>query len=358
MLKLAKRPGSHHWQITGTLRGIRVRESTGTDSRAHAEALLAERQKSILDRDVYGERATATFAEAVNLYLDLGGEARYLAPLVQRWGTQRLAAITPLEIGRTGRALYPGVAASTLNRQLYTPTIAVLSAAAEAGLCARPDIARPKQRRTLVEAASDEWIMTVLLAPPRTAWADDSRGRQRFEAARRRLRALVMLMTLTGARISEAVALQWRQVQLERDKPEALLGRTKNGEPRRVPLGPALVDALQALPRGAPESAVLGYASRYPAAQALRRAAIAAGMPHFSPHQVGRHAFAARMLADGHTLKTVQEGGGWKDLGIVARHYGHLERSAVDDAVRSAGAKLTQAAAQPGANIIKLNRKP
>ncbi len=84
MLKLIKRPDSPHWQITGTLRGIRVRESTGTDSRPHAEAVLAKRQQEILDRAVYGERHTATFAEAVNLYLDLGGDARYLAPLVER----------------------------------------------------------------------------------------------------------------------------------------------------------------------------------------------------------------------------------------------------------------------------------
>lgn len=81
MLKLWKRADSPHWQIAGTLRGVRVRESTGTDSRGHAEAILARRQQEILDRAVYGEAATATFAEAVNLYLDLGGFLQSFAPL-------------------------------------------------------------------------------------------------------------------------------------------------------------------------------------------------------------------------------------------------------------------------------------
>jgi integrase/recombinase XerD len=106
MLKLIKRNDSPHWQIRGTLRGVRVRESTCTDSRPHAEAILAKRQQEILDRSTYGEQHTATWAEAVNLYLDLGGDARYLAPLVLRWGAWRLAAITPLEIARAGREIF------------------------------------------------------------------------------------------------------------------------------------------------------------------------------------------------------------------------------------------------------------
>jgi integrase len=354
MLKLVKRVDT--WWISGTIGGVRVRESTGTHSRRHAEAVLTKRQQEILDRHVFGEQVTATWAEAVNLYLDLGGEARYLEPLTERWGLLRLAAITPLELARVARDVYPGAAASTLDRQLYTPAIAVLNAAAEAGLCPVPKFRRPKVKRELVEAPDDGWIVALLQSVQLPGvWRPNSPAAIRRAAACRRVTALVLLMTLTGARISEAVNLKRRHVNL--DTADALLASTKNGDPRRFDLAHDLVAALRALPDDGPDSAVLGYASRWTAAQAIERAAIAAKLPHYSPHQIGRHAFAQRMLADGHTLKAVQEAGGWKDIAIVARHYGHLERSAVAEAMRSSGTKLTQRLTEAQSNVIKFKDK-
>lgn len=358
MLKLTRRAGSPHWQITGTLRGVRVRESTGTDSRGHAESILAKRQADILDRSVYGEAHSATWAEAVNLYLDLGGEARYLEPLVERWGQKRLASITPLEIARAGRDIYPGAAASTLDRQIYTPVIAVLSAASEAGLCPPPAIRRPKIRRTRVTASDEATIDAILAATGKIQFRPGSRGEARRNAARARLRALVLMMTLTGCRVSEAVAVEWRDVRLDAAEPDLLFRTTKNGDPRRSVIPAELAAALGDLPKGEASDRVLGYASRYSAAQALERAADVAGVPRVSPHRIGRHTFAKRMLDAGHTLRTVQEAGGWRDITIVARHYGHLERSRVDDAVRdAAGTRSPQSTTTPSAKILKLKKE-
>jgi integrase len=50
----------------------------------------------------------------------------------------------------------------------------------------------------------------------------------------------------TGARVSEALYLDWRQVDLARREVQFL--NTKNGESRGVPLHPRLVEALSALP--------------------------------------------------------------------------------------------------------------
>ena len=358
MLKLIKRADSPHWQIRGTLRGIRVRESTFTDSRSHAEAILARRQQEILDRATFGEQATATFAEAVNLYLDLGGEARYLEPLVARWGTWRLSAITPLEIARAGREIYSGCATSTLDRQLYTPIVAVLTSAAQAGLCAAPKIKRPKVERAKVTPSDDATIDAIVAAEGKLKFEAGSRGEKRRTAARARLRALVLMMSLTGCRVSEAVNVFRRDVRLDAREPDVIFRHTKNGEARRAILPAELVDALCALPDGRPEDRILGYASRYSAYQAIERAAAAAGVPHVSPHQIGRHTFAARLLDAGHTLKTVQEGGGWKDIGIVARHYGHLERSIVEAAVREAAdTRLTRKNDDAAANVLPFIEK-
>ena len=134
------------------------------------------------------------------------------------------------------------------------------------------------------------------------------------------------MITLTGCRISNAVDIVGRDLNLEGSEPDVIFRDTKNGDPRRVVLPPELVEALQALPKAKADERVLGYASRYTAAQAIERACDAAGVPRVSPHQIGRHTFAARLLAAGYALKTVQEAGGWKDIDIVARTYGHLER--------------------------------
>ncbi len=54
-----------------------------------------------------------------------------------------------------------------------------------------------------------------------------------------------------------------------------------------------------------------------------------------SSHRIGRHAFPARLLRDGHSLKLVQEAGGWKAARMVSDHYGHLERSQISAAIKT-----------------------
>lgn len=358
MLILKRRSDSAAWQISGTLRGVRVRESTRTHSRSHAEAILAKRQQEILDRAVFGETVTTTFAEAVNLYLDLGGEARYLEPLVTRWGTWRLASITPLEIARAGREIYPDCAAATLDRQIYTPVIAVLNEAARAGLCPAQKIKRPRVPKTRVEPSDDETIDAILAATGKIAYKIGSRGSARQAAARARLRAFVLMMSLTGCRVSEAVNVLRRDVNLDATPPTVFFRHTKNDEPRLAVLPDELVEAIKALPDGAPDDRLLGYASRSTAAQALERAADAAGVPRVGPHRIGRHTFAARILNDGSTLKDLKEAGGWKTLSVVDRNYGHLERSRVEAAVlRAAGTRLTRRPLDGEANVLPMKGK-
>ena len=78
-LKIVPRPKSPYWIIRGTLRGIRLEESTGTDDKKAAEEIRAKREAEILTESVYGCRATATFASAALSYLENGGSKRFLA---------------------------------------------------------------------------------------------------------------------------------------------------------------------------------------------------------------------------------------------------------------------------------------
>ena len=77
-LKLTRRAKSPYWIMRGTVRGIRVEESTGTTDKKAAEEIRAKREAAILEQSIHGRVATVTFAEAALDYLDHGGSKRFL----------------------------------------------------------------------------------------------------------------------------------------------------------------------------------------------------------------------------------------------------------------------------------------
>ena len=134
-LKIVKRAGSTHWQVYGTSSGYRFRFSTQTDCRDTAEAIRLKTEREAAERKTHGDAAVSTFAACAIHYIRAGGEARFLAPLVKRWGEWRVQQITAAEITRAAHELYPGKTTAWHVRAVYTPANAVLSKAAEAGLC-------------------------------------------------------------------------------------------------------------------------------------------------------------------------------------------------------------------------------
>ena len=143
-IKLVRRPKSPNWIARGTIRGIRIEESTGTGDKRVAEEIRAKREAELLAQSVYGRRATASFAEAALTYLENGGERRFLGPVIKHFGTMPLARIDQDELDRGARKLIPNASSATRNRQFYTPASAVLHHAARRGWCARPMIERPE----------------------------------------------------------------------------------------------------------------------------------------------------------------------------------------------------------------------
>lgn len=338
MLKLWRRPDAVKgtWRIRGSLGGRRYDESTGTDSRAHAEAILARRQKEILDAHTFGPERTTSFGEAVELYVRSGGEVRFLEPLVRAFGPRRMADITQADVMRFIAERYPNTGPQGVNRQVYTPLIAIYRIAHKASMGPMPAFIRPKiERKAAVRFATDDDLQRILpVSSPRLVGA-------------------VLLMSLGGARASEACRVVDPDVDWIRG--DITLRETKNGSPRVVCAGASLMAALAPL-RGT-VGPLFGFASRYSLNQALGRACERAGiLPPFSTHEVGRHAFAARHLREGRTLLEVQKLGDWKSYRMVAEVYGHLERSSLDGAMRASGANLVQAVT--GAqNVVALQMK-
>ena len=141
---LVRRPKSPYWIIRGSIRGVRVEESTGVGDRKVAEEIRAKRESALLEEAVYGRRATATFAEAALSYLEAGGAKRFLEPVIRHFGVTPLGKIDQDAIDKGSRKLYPKASDATRVRQFYTPTSAVLAHGAKRGWCAPLIIERPK----------------------------------------------------------------------------------------------------------------------------------------------------------------------------------------------------------------------
>lgn len=317
-LELIRRGPSGAWHAYGSVLGHRIRRSTQTNNREEARRIADKWAQEIIDRETLGEAAVCTFAAAVAHYVRTGGEVRFLEPLVRRWGEWRISAITQAEVAKAAHDLYPGCKPSHHVRVVYTPLIAVLHRAHRAGMVAAvPTIEKPSVSRPRLEYADDAWLATVL------------------PHCHARLACLLMFLTLTGSRISEAIRLDWSDVDF--DAGSAILHTTKTGQPRRLPLSPEMLEALRRLAeRHYRPGRVFGYADRGSYRSALRGACKRAGVKYLSSHKFGRHSFAARLLRDGHSLPVVQAAGGWASGQMVTQIYGHLEQSHVDQAVRSA----------------------
>lgn len=324
-LTLKRRHGSPNWYLRGTVRGLLVDESTGTGDRKAAEEVRATREAELLKRSIHGDSATRTFAEAALSYMEAGGEAAHLAPILKKIGTKPLAAIGQAEVDALAKKLKPTAAPSTLNRHIYTPIAAVLHHAARKRWCDKPVLARPKEPKG------------------RIRWVTHEEAERLIEVAAPHLRPLVVLLFSTGARISEALYLDWRNVDLERAHVEFI--DTKNGEARGVPLHPRAVAALSTLPhregavfrRSLPSTTAGGkttplgdpYEVREGGGGQIKTAWAGmlkrAGISDFTPHDC-RHTWATWHYRANRDLTALMELGGWKSAAMVMR-YAHVNTS-------------------------------
>lgn len=309
MLRLKKYPKSPYWQVRGTVAGKQLHVSTGTVNRADAEKFRRKLEKETYDYFALGETLPATFADAVTVYAKKGGEKKYLTRLLDYFKEKPLKDIGQQEINDAVEALYPNAKASTVNRSLISPFIAVVRAALKAelpGAVLRP-IERRKELKPIVTPADDEHISKLL--------PHCSEG----------LRALITLMTYTGLRTGEALRVKKEDVRNE----HIHVGMTKNGLPRMVPCPDGWV-----WPEGG-----FGFTTTQGVGRALRLSHKRAGLPYRDGHELGRHAFAARWLRSGNSIKGLKEAGGWLKLAVVDSSYGHLEQTAVHDTMRELSRK-------------------
>lgn len=314
-LKVTKRHNSPNWYLRGTVCGIPVDETTSTRERQAAEQIRIAREAAILQRHIHGSRETVTFMEAAVLYLDSGGEPRYLANdkrLVNNLGSMPLARIDQAAIDGAARSIYPGSKPSTINRQVYTPVSAVMRYAAKRKLCDVVLLDRPRQ------------------PAGRIRWLTPDEAARLIHSAAPHLQPLLLFLFGTGARLSEALYLNWRDMDLSRA--HVTFADTKNNEARGVPLHPSLIAALASLghregavfrrPDGAPYVRPKGTKRGGQISTAFGTACRNADIENFRPHDC-RHTWATWYYAANRDLNGLMRLGGWKSERMVLR-YAHV----------------------------------
>jgi len=273
-----------------------------------------------IDRDKEG--LATNFAEAATLYIENGGSARFLEPIIKAIGNMPLANVTQVAVQQVVRDLYPEAKVPTVNRQVYTPILAVLNYAAGVDLCPKPSIKRPKghTKTQQVDPPDDNWLSIIL------------------PHLKLRHQALVLLLTFHGLRIGEALARTPNDIDT-RDW-TLHIPDTKTGEPAVIKLAPPVVDAIQAIPNWREQKWLFGTCHDGGPRKALKSACAKAGVRYYGFHALGRHAFAMRAVRNGHSIKWLMQAGRWKTSAMPMKQYGRFERSEIDQDVRELSEKV------------------
>lgn len=289
------------WHFRGTVSGRRFRGSTKASDKTIAERIAAEREAKEWKRHLDGPEATLTFAQACVYYTAAGKPGRYLPPLIAHFKDTLVRNMPHGLIREAAKKLYPHVSGATLNRSVVIPVSAVINHNAEAGRCSKINVPRFETTTKVKTPIDLAWVEAFMkVAPPH-------------------LGALALFMFTTGARVSEALAVEWDDVDLNRRIVK--IDATKVGKEREAHLPHDLVVALSNLKRP-PGATVFRYADRNSANKEWRKAAVKAKIPVLSFHCC-RHGFATSLLRAGVDPITVAKRGGWSTPEHVFRTYGH-----------------------------------
>jgi integrase len=302
------------WHYRGTVAGRRLRGSCQTTDRATAARKASQIEGGEYKRGDDGPEAALTFAQAAILYRSAGKSTRFLAHVEDYWKNTRVKDIRPSAIRQMAIDLYPGTSTATMNRQAIVPCQAIINHAAEAELCPLIRVKRFKVKKKIKPPFTLEWVDAFC------AHTDSPY-----------LQALVLFMFATGARIGEALAIEWQHVDLHART--VIIPRTKINEQRQVHLPPRLLAAIAIMPKvnGRP---IFWYRTGWNLRNRWETVIRRAGIQRMTPHS-GRHGFATAALRSRKIdPKTAAYLGGWKSIQHFMSTYAHaIEDITLNDTI-------------------------
>jgi integrase len=306
-IKLYRRPGGHVWHYRGTVAGDRLRGSTKTTDRRLAARIASQIETQHHQRHLDGPQEVLTFPQAVTLYLQAHTPTkrsqRYIDRIEDYWKDAKVKIMTPGAIRQSATDIHPNDSGATRNRQVITPTQAIINHCADLELCAPIRIKRFKFIEKVKKPVTLEWLNTFC------------------DHARPVVKALVLDMFATACRFNEVHRHEWKDFDFRART--ILIRDTKTGKERVAHMPQSLMVALANLPRD--------KRPFYWSESSLRRfwdedvAKAAEAVKDFerSTFHSCRHGFATKMLRDGIDPKTAAWLGGWDDVGLFMKTYAH-----------------------------------
>lgn len=310
--------GSGDWAVDFRVNGRRVRKKLGiADRRLRDLAVKAARELYREAWEASSEQETApnhaTFAEAARLYVDAGGEARFLPKLVAHFGPDiRVDQINAMVVERAAVALYPNAKPETVRRQLRVPIRAV------------QNFALGKRREKIADTRRVRWLSPEeaerLLA---SAAAPDEIGLR--DPNRETLRKIVFMLG-TGAGPGETMALTgegWNPATREWWLP----GTKSVYRARFVCLPERTVSLITEVPENGPafvapngQPYVITDNRGGQMAEAFRKVREAAGLgPDVVPYTL-RHTWATWFYAQTKDWAALLDQGGWNRSDTANRY--------------------------------------
>jgi integrase len=312
--RLGKTP---YWSGRGTHFGQYVNRSTKARERALASKIVRKWEREI-ERGEFVEPGEPTFASSALAYMRAGGERRFLTPLLKHFGETPLKRIGQADLDEAAATIYPDASPATVNRQLYTPAIAVLRRGGISLQFRRPEGAAGKQLTT--------WLWpeqaTALIGEAMNLDAEFG--------------TLCVMLLYTGLRLSEGLRSEIDRLRL--DEGYLYMPRTKNGQARSVFLPPLAIEALREHPRGLerPGARIFKFHKGGHLYSLLRAAAARAGvtLEERQAFHIFCHTYGTWMRRyGGLDLRGLVGTDRWKDIKSTAR-YAHVVTS--EEAQRAA----------------------
>lgn len=313
-LKLFKRKtrDGFVWHYRGKVGSDYLRGTTGTANKADAARFISALEREHFKRGLIGPQ-DLTFPEAVVLYEKAGkGQDKrskmYITRLLLHWKDARVRDMTAGAIRQSAIDIHPNDSGATRNRQVITPTQAIINHCAELERCSPVRVRRFQFERKIKAPITLEWLDIFC------------------KHAEPAIGALALTMFATGCRISEARRIEWTDINFSA---RMILVRDHKTKKQRIAHMPQrLLVALanlsrEASPFGQPETSI----RRAWDAAILAAAKANDGFMRLTCHSC-RHGFATTLLRHGKDVATVAKLGGWSSPHQVLATYAH----AIDDA--------------------------